>query len=670
MKKLLSLSIFTAYSVVSMAQLPVSTTSQNKNVVLEEFTGIYCQYCPDGHMRAQQLKDNNPGDVVLINIHAGGYANPQSGDPDFRTTYGAAIDGQSNLIGYPAGTVNRREFSGMQQNPQGGTAMSRGDWASAATTVMGESSYVNIALEGDIDYVNNTLTIDVETYFTGTAPSSSAQLNVAVLQNGIEGPQVGSAANPAQVLPNGNYLHNHMLRDLLTGQWGVSIPTTAGIVNSYSYTWNIPADINGIPVSLGDLEIAAFIAEDNDTIITGANGPITFTLPAGVSTADAEAVNSMTIPSDYCASTITPEFTVKNNESFVMDSVEAILTFNGATTSQWVTNVPANGSKVVTFSSQNLNPGANTMAFAVSVSNVYKYLDVSSGNNIASADPIQIINPNVNAFPLGHTFEAEPAFGPPANMLMEDNTGRIYIVDRNVTNPPLPTAIGGHGQSEKSLRFDFATISPGTVSKLITEKVSLTGGNNSEVQFDYAYAVRGTATGDKMEAFVSTDCGQNWVRIWDATGGSGLETAPATSSQQRFYPTDPTSWKTISAFIAGIDGAAEVILKFEATSAGSNALYMDNIMIDGKPISIKEVNVSESAKVYPNPASDVFFVEMPEAIDFDVELTNVAGQVVRVAEFSNTLKAELNISDLPKGIYILNIKSDEGSSSQRITIAD
>ena len=53
---------------------PVSQSPQNKNVVLEELTGINCQYCPDGHKLAQQLSDANPGRVVLVNIHAGGFA--------------------------------------------------------------------------------------------------------------------------------------------------------------------------------------------------------------------------------------------------------------------------------------------------------------------------------------------------------------------------------------------------------------------------------------------------------------------------------------------------------------------------------------------------------------------------------------------------------------------
>jgi hypothetical protein len=34
-------------------QTPVSQSPLNKNVVLEELTGINCGYCPDGHKRSR-----------------------------------------------------------------------------------------------------------------------------------------------------------------------------------------------------------------------------------------------------------------------------------------------------------------------------------------------------------------------------------------------------------------------------------------------------------------------------------------------------------------------------------------------------------------------------------------------------------------------------------------
>ena len=120
MKKLI-LAVIVLLGLQIQAQTFVSTTPENRNVILEEFTGIYCTYCPDGHLIAQGLHDANPMDVFLINIHTGGYANPNGpSDPDFNCLYGGAIATNANIAGYPAGSVNRAMFSGITpQNPGG-----------------------------------------------------------------------------------------------------------------------------------------------------------------------------------------------------------------------------------------------------------------------------------------------------------------------------------------------------------------------------------------------------------------------------------------------------------------------------------------------------------------------------------------------------------------------
>ena len=89
MKNIFTLSLIFA-TITSYSQTFVSTLPENKNVVLEEFTGIYCTFCPDGHVQAQAIYNQNPNDVVLINIHTGGYASPNAGDPDFQTQFGSA----------------------------------------------------------------------------------------------------------------------------------------------------------------------------------------------------------------------------------------------------------------------------------------------------------------------------------------------------------------------------------------------------------------------------------------------------------------------------------------------------------------------------------------------------------------------------------------------------
>lgn len=274
MKKIYLTALAGIFALNLSAQLPVSTSPENKNVVLEEYTGIYCVFCPDGHKKANNLKNNNPGDVVLINYHIGNYANPRNNDPDFRTTMGTLMTSGAGIAGYPAGSVNRRVFPQYSQQ-QGGMAMSRNSWANAASTILAEPSYVNMAMDGYVDLGTRQVTLDVEVYFTATA-ATATRLFIVLTQNEIEGPQTGgSSYNPSQ-MRNGKYIHGHMFRDVITSRHGDLIDTTGGKLVKFTYNYTLPDDVKGIPVVPGDIEIAGFIAEGSRNIITGAYGNLSF----------------------------------------------------------------------------------------------------------------------------------------------------------------------------------------------------------------------------------------------------------------------------------------------------------------------------------------------------------------------------------------------------------
>ncbi len=350
MKKITLLLLFLFGLQYSFAQLPVSHTPENKNVVLEEFTGIHCPYCPDGHRIAQQIQDAHPDDVILINVHTGSYANPGAGEPDFRTPFGAALASQSHLAGYPAGTVNRHYFGYSQSgSPSGATALGRAQWNGAANVILGQTSYCNIALEADVDVQTREMTVNVEVYYTADAPVNSNYINVALLQDNVEGPQAGASNfNPSQVLPNGNYNHMHILRHLITGQWGDEVTTvTQGTLVQKQYTYTLPADINGVDLELGNIRIVGFITEGHQEIITGSHGVINYTglqynLNAGI----------LNVSSDdfICSSNeLKPKVTIKNTGSQAITALDFEYTVNNGPTQtySWTGNINSLGSKTI-----------------------------------------------------------------------------------------------------------------------------------------------------------------------------------------------------------------------------------------------------------------------------------------------------------------------------------
>jgi len=334
-KKLPLSLVFALFVCATYAQTIVSTSPQDQNVVLEEFTGIHCVYCPQGHTIAKAIQDANPDRVSLINIHQGGFSNPGPGEPDFRTPYGNAIVAQSysgSGFGYPSGTVNRHIFPGRSMATGGGTAMGRNFWTISSNETRAKPSSVNVAVEAEIDAVTNVLTVHVEAYYTSNSPEATNKLNVALLQNNTKGPQTGGNLCD-------QYVHMHRLVEMITGQWGEEITTTtSGTFVDRTYTYPIPANYNNVPVELADLEVVAYMAETQQEISSGNRAYPTFTNIANVNDANVRYLVNI---EDPCANYLAPQVNIQNTGQNPITSLAIEYSINGGTptTYNWSGNL-------------------------------------------------------------------------------------------------------------------------------------------------------------------------------------------------------------------------------------------------------------------------------------------------------------------------------------------
>ena len=255
MKKItLFLMTILAFSFSLKAQQFVSTEPANRNVILEEFTGRGCGYCPDGHRIANEIMANNPGRVWAVNIHAGGYA--QTSYPNMITQDGNTIHGGFSISGYPTGVVNRSTGNGID----------RGQWNSQTNNQLNQASECNIAGMVVLNPETRVATITVEVYYTGNSTVDQNYLTVAMLQDSILGSQSDYGNfNPTQWL-NGQYVHMHILRDVVSeSAWGDPIsPTTQGTLITRTYEYLVPEIIgspNGVNVDLDNIFFLAWVAE-------------------------------------------------------------------------------------------------------------------------------------------------------------------------------------------------------------------------------------------------------------------------------------------------------------------------------------------------------------------------------------------------------------------------
>ena len=405
MKFILSI-LLSTICLVGIGQTFVSTTPENKNVVLEEFTGIYCGFCPDGHVIGQGIHTANPNDVFLINIHTGGYANPNGpNDPDFNTIFGSAIGNASGLAGYPAGTVNRATFSTIApQGSAGSTALSRGDWAAAAALVMAEPSEVNVAAQASYDMGTGILTVNTESYFTAAGSAGGYNLHVAVVMNNVAGPQSGAQNyNPGGIIPgpwNPTYNHQHMMVHLMDGATGLEYNVvTAGTFVPNTHTWTVPAQMQGTGQGSTNgffpdhdptnFDVVAYVVEGaTNTIVTGFQAAV---IPIFPNAYDAN-VTASSANNVVCVSETDIEITFRNYGSQALTSLDLTYDINGGTpaTYNWTGNMASGAQETVTITNVSFSPVANVGQTPGNVvtwtaSNPNGQVDQNASNNSSSS---------------------------------------------------------------------------------------------------------------------------------------------------------------------------------------------------------------------------------------------------------------------------------------------
>lgn len=251
----------------------VSKTPQNSNVLVEELTGIGCQFCPDGHKLCDSLTNHYDGKFYSINIHTGVYATNRT--PDYTTVEGDSIRTAFGVNGYPNGYINRFIWNVQDQSGQSKRtiAMGRGYFPVCAERIMTSSpAYANVAAKASINKSTRELTVKVQVYFT--AEGDTTAIHVALVQNGLESTQSGAS----QWYPEhynaetGMYTHYHMLRKQLHNFQGDIIGTgKADQLVTKTYTYTIPETLgNGnIEAVLENMEVFVYITESH---VINANG--------------------------------------------------------------------------------------------------------------------------------------------------------------------------------------------------------------------------------------------------------------------------------------------------------------------------------------------------------------------------------------------------------------
>jgi hypothetical protein len=261
------LTFFFSFScvVVLSSQINVSTTIENKKVLLEGFTGINGYYSTELYKQQRAWSVAYPDDFFYINYHAGIFAEPFANQQDFTTTYGDSLLQRTKGIVFPISTINRRIFSTLSEQNQS-QALQFNSISSAIDTVLSEMSPVNIAIRSRLNQTTQNLEIILESYFTSTT-NQSLQVNAVVLLDSLVYMQSGSENDSSALDLNGKYIHRNVFFQNINLTNSLLAPSITGTYRVDTIVLSLPVQFNGFPFLAWQPKVMAWISETDSTNI-------------------------------------------------------------------------------------------------------------------------------------------------------------------------------------------------------------------------------------------------------------------------------------------------------------------------------------------------------------------------------------------------------------------
>ncbi|MFY0671813.1 MAG: Omp28-related outer membrane protein [Bacteroidia bacterium] len=201
-------------------------TPQDKNVLIEDFTGVKCSNCPDAAKKIKDIKEKHPGRVVSLGIYSGAdvFTVPKKdySKYEFRTQDGnniAALLGASGNL--PEGSVDRVFFPG-----EPAITTNRFVWGGNTDIRLQESSPLNIDVSVQRHDEDSLIFIARVIYHTEISDDANF-INVYLAEDGIVDYQYDIIEGDIK-----DYKHDHVFRDNLTATGGDSL-VVSGNSNPY-----------------------------------------------------------------------------------------------------------------------------------------------------------------------------------------------------------------------------------------------------------------------------------------------------------------------------------------------------------------------------------------------------------------------------------------------------
>lgn len=463
-----------------------------------------------------------------------------------------------------------------------------------------------------------------------------------------------------------------------TGNIQIYLQNTVDATNLKSTTWataisTMTSVSNGsvtLPTTSGEFDItftgAAFnytgggiyVAFDYQNPTPGVLATVSSTLTANnlVSPGTKSASSATAAPTTVAASAFRPETIFGKS---VTCARPTNLGFNTPTlTSANLTfNVTSGGTVNLEYGPYNFTPGSGTTILNITSpynltgltpSTAYEYYlrkDCGAGNLSVLQGPFpfyttfQPTNPTYNT---GFEIEDFPFLG---WLATPNNTANAWYLNFGGTGSPLVQ----NGQ------YSAIAITPATVAteRMFSRGVNLTAGSTTTIDY---YVRNYQATGSTNLASYQLTVGSDQTAATQTTIVA-TETGLANTAfvQKTFTFVPPTTGTYYFSFLHNSPGNA----------TGTHALIVDNFTVS-EVLSRRDFLLSKIA-IFPNPTTGIVNIKNEANILIkSIEINDINGRTIKTVNTKNISNVEVNISDLTSGVYFMNIKTNEGSTTKKI----
>jgi len=622
---------FVLFAVSLFAFNAYSQTPKSQRVILcEEFTQASCGPCAADNPAYNALLRANPGKVVSIKYQTSWPGvDPMNAQTASQVATRVTYYG---VTGVPNTVEDGNVYNGI---PTSFTqALIDGEYTVSSPFTISISHY--LSPNYDSVYLKCYITCTTATTFAGPLKGYVVMTEDTISFSTAPG-------------SNGEKIFFDVMRKMYPSDAGADLPLTwaVGDVDSIFVAAPIPSYI----YDLRKMSFVAFVQDNSNKHVKQA----AYEAPLPISS-NSSITAIASVPAMQCnVNPFTPSVTLKNTSTtdtlFTTTIVYSIDNGTGQT-QVWNGVLLPGATTSVALAAITPTVGAHTIS-------VYTTPYLGSMN---SATFKFVIESNFGPAPMVQDFESVTAF-PPSNWVLDNTGGSNWVLATNTTG------ISAFGIGLKSSAFAFYSIPAGNIGYMYSLPMDFTGLSVLKMAFVVAYA-QYQAENDKLEVQVSTNCGTSWTSLY-TKGGATLSTAAATTSS--FIPT-ATQWRNELVDFASVAGQANVLIRFKATSAYGNNLFVDNINLSSDA-GINEIDLNNNIAVSPNPfnASSNLTFELTESNVVNLKIMNVLGQQVfesnqgKLASGSHTVV--LNGENLSSGIYFVNLTIGNKTITKKVSVS-